>query len=645
MSLPVPTLRIDTSGTAFGSAPTFTDYTSSLVTTGDGGPISITTRRQDELAEVPPATCTFYLENIDGRWTPGHASAPAGWDVGARVNVRETVTAVAYDRFDGYVDSISPTWPGGVQSWNVVQVTCTDVTARLGRAKTLKSMLAQEILLDSPNYLYLLDEEEGSISTADSSPNRLPPGTIESRNGTSQVTFGDPCGLFGQDRAVSFDSVNAGAAMTAANALTRVRLGAGAYPPSSSAFSLELWFRSQLVPTSQQVLYMAANPDGEELYLGSYCKVYVDGNGLGFAVGSPGAGAAVSVSTNAVESLKTLLDGNWHQFFGSLSSDLKTLKIYFDGTLVQTITGGTSIVFSSLLPASLGGAISNGKTGQGLRGSLACVAQFSTELSAARVLAHYQAGLSGLEERSDLRFARIAGYGGITTSGLPTGQATMGPQSIGGKTAIEALRDVARTESSPCYATGAGALTFQARNNRYQKAVGLTLAAADLTPDIALRRDGQGQFNELTVTRAGGASQSYADTAKQNSDGRLDGGSFEVCPSTDADAYQNAAWQVNNHKTPSTRLSSLKVDLITMPDATVTSCLTADISTRVNVTGMLTQAPSSTFDGFIEGWTEQIGAKEWSIEFFTSPVLLEDNVWILEDATYGIIDSTNVIAL
>jgi hypothetical protein len=83
---------------------------------------------------------------------------------------------------------------------------------------------------------------------------------------------------------------------------------------------------------------------------------------------------------------------------------------------------------------------------------------------------------------------------------------------------------------------------------------------------------------------------------------------------------------------------------MTRPDATVQSCLSADISTRVNVTSLPSQAPSSTFDGFIEGWSEKIGVNDWSISFFTSPILLEDNVWIVEDATYGVIDSTNVIA-
>jgi hypothetical protein len=190
VSAPVPTLRIDATGTAFGTAPTYTDRTSYLMT-GDQYPVDITFGRQDEQGEPQPSTCSFFLSNADGYWTPGAGVGPSGWDIGCPVNVRLTANAVTYDRFTGFVDSIEPTWPGGVQSWSVVKVTATDVGARLGIAKPLRSLLQYEMLADSPSYFYPLDEGPGATSAADISTNSRGAATRrDAPDGGRVLTFG-----------------------------------------------------------------------------------------------------------------------------------------------------------------------------------------------------------------------------------------------------------------------------------------------------------------------------------------------------------------------------------------------------------------------------------------------------------------------
>lgn len=54
MTAPTIVLRMDLTGTAFGTAPTWTDYSTHLTTAGDGEPISITRGGQDE-SEMQPA--------------------------------------------------------------------------------------------------------------------------------------------------------------------------------------------------------------------------------------------------------------------------------------------------------------------------------------------------------------------------------------------------------------------------------------------------------------------------------------------------------------------------------------------------------------------------------------------------------------
>lgn len=46
-----------------------------------------------------------------------------------------------------------------------------------------------------------------------------------------------------------------------------------------------------------------------------------------------------------------------------------------------------------------------------------------------------------------------------------------------------------------------------------------------------------------------------------------------------------------------------------------------DVNDQITITGLPTQAPTSTRELFVEGWSEQIGVDGWTVEYFTSPRL------------------------
>lgn len=619
MTLPVPTLRIDATGTAFGAAPTWTDRTTSLRTAGDGEPVAITWGRQDYESEPQPRTCSFLLDNQTGAFTPGHAAAAAGWDVGARVNVRLTVGASTYDRFDGYVDSIEPTWPGGVQSWSVVKVSCTDVTARLAIGQPLRTMLIEEMLTDGAAALYPLDEAAGSVS-AGSLVSGDPVGTFhDSKYGAGTATFGAETSLVEGATGLAFVSPDASttAAIVYTARMTVLRI------PNPIAYtapwSVEFWTTTPTAPISpggQEVLSnMAPEATGSA---GSAFKFEWDINGKPWWYMRNVTVGASAVGTNAVT-----YDGKWHHIVGTLEADKRTIKLYVDGVLAASSTAAGDM--SPLTPGSfveLGGTTQAMGGREPYTGSVTVLGFYTTALTAAQALAHYQSGVGALLERSDQRYTRLARYAGITASGLPTGQAMMAQQNLLGKNVTESLADVARTEGTISYTTGAGAPTFQARNTRYSPTSTLSLTADDISPDTTLRRDRQGFANEITITRDGGATQRVVDTTSQAAKGRFDGGSFTVMPSTDYDALQNASWQVAIRKTPKNRLPSVRVNLTEQSSTTtIGNVLAADISTQLTVTGLPSQAPSSTVSLFIEGATETISVREWSVEFFTSPSL------------------------
>ena len=638
MTAAVPVLRIDATGTPFGTAPTYTDRSGYLLS-GNEYPVTITFGRQDEQGDPPPAQASFYLKNDDGYWTPGAGVGPAGWDVGAPVNLRLTANAVTYDRFTGFVDAIEPTWPGGVQSWSVVKVTATDVGARFGIAKPLGALFDREVLVDAPTFFYPMQEDTNPANAGDVCGVAPPLVLTNSSLGASTCTFGVSGATFDRN-AVQFDSNAYGTATDGPLTVLRARPGRGGpgIVPMSGGFVFEIVTGALTAPAGSGYSMLAGQFSDDTGVLAKIELYDIASAGTGtvyFVVGD--APGSQSYSAGPI-----IADGQSHHIVGILSSDYKTTTLWVDGVSYgSTVVNATALNLSTLSNIVVGGQLlPNGNSKNGTRGSVAAFAMYGGTLASGRITDHAAAALgTGPVERSDQRFSRIAAYGGITTSGLPTGLAAMGGQKTNGVTAVDALTKVARTEGTVAYVTPAGALTFQGRQARYHAAVGIVLAASDIK-DFAPRRDRQGLANQVTVTREGGASQRVVDTTSQTAIGSFDGGSFEVAPSTDEDAYQSAAWQVGNRKTTRTRVPSLTVDMYAQTSTTiVAACLNATISTKVTVSALPVNAPASTMTLFVEGYTERFTADEWEMGFYTSPVGLEDSTLVLDDATFGALDT------
>lgn len=630
VSAPGIVLRMDLTGTAFNTPPTYADYSSHLATAGDGQPISITWGRQDEDGEVQPSTCTFVLDNTSGQWTPGNAAADADWDVGVPVNVRLVHNAVTYDRFSGFVDAIEPAF-GGV-SWSQVQVTCSDATARLGNANGLRSIVLHEMLADSPTYLYPLSEAVGATSAATITGTARTAVRIDGTTGAGQLDFGTDMGMF--DGGTGVTTGVPGGPYSA--------LDLPALIPSSGAVTLECWAVMPSAGVNAYILRETTGASGSTSATPySVWELTVATDGL-LRFNYSDWDQVITAASSA-----SVCDGLLHHVVATLDSGRSTMTLYVDGVAVGTASP-PALTAGATAMSTLGGY--RGFSGQALSGSvfpgtISHFAMYPSALSAARVLAHYQAGVgTGPVERSDQRFSRIAGYGGITTSGLPTGRSTMGGQRTAGLPALESLRLVGRSEGAPAFVSKTGAVTMQARDVRYQAAVAASFTSADVNPDLTVRRDRQGLVNEVTVTNQGGAAQVVKDATSQTRHGRFGAGSFDVALSTSDEALNLGQWEVATGKDPLTRLPALTIDLLSAKDnATVAAALSLGISSKFEVTSMPGQAPTPTFTGFVEGGAEQIGVEDWSIGFFTSPVTLEDSVLVLDSATKGVLD-TNVLA-
>ena len=616
-TLPEVILLGDLTGTPFGGPHTLTDYSDYLELGGNGQPISTTLYRQDEQSDVQPAQFSFVLDNRDGRFTTG----PEAITTQDYFRVQIAYGSTTFDLVTGYVDAVEQMWPGGVYTHAQVRVSCTDISGRLGEGQPLRSMVEQEMLADNPTYLYPLTEEAGSTSAGDVAGGNVAARRVNSKYGATKADFGtEMSGLVDSLTGVYFGgswgpivsvTTNPGSALAIA-----YDNPSGRFLPSSGGFSLEAWV---ITPGSAP----GASYDlGTILYQGDstasrYLQVYIDpADGKPYVNATDGTNTLLHAATS-----KSICDGKLHHLLVTVDAVNQFGTLYVDGVAAASLFAAGGVNLSGLRYNLIGAAARSAYMNGQFPGTVALVALYPGELTAARALAHYQAGLSSFTESSDARFARLLSYAGLTSTALPAGVATMGGQQLSGKTLVEALKQVGDTEGGAVYVTPGGELTFERRNARYWSTAAFSLTADDINGDVIPRKDRLGLVNDQTATRDGGAAQRYTDAASIDAYGRHDGGSLAVAPSTDYEARQIAAWRVVTGKDPKLRLSTVTIDLLAQPSSSIVEALlAAQISTAFTLTGMPSQNPGGTsMSLFVEGMTWTIGKDVFTVALFTSP--------------------------
>lgn len=604
MPIPTVTLRGDLTSN-FGVAPTWTDYTAWLELGRDGQPIDITWGRRDKDSQVQVTTFSFILDNTDGRFTVGASIV----ETKARFNVRVTVGGNTYDRATGYVESVETTWPGKAANYAQVRVNCVDVSQRLADAQPLRSLYEYAVLADNPGAFYPCTESSG-LSVGNIATTIRPSGQIvTTKFGAEAYQLGDEPLIY--DEATSFGaswSQNPGDKKGAAIRIPYNALG--------STFTAEMVFACRQVNQAvSQCLFALTDPEGQSNRLGVFVVP-----GFAYATFSSDQGSTPTASGN----------GNWqdgapHHLVVTMSGPTPTLSIWIDGVMIGSAAapGGHTVTrFASSYPLFGMPTLNPVFESYALNGRIGMLALYpGVVLNSSQIANHFAAYTGQQGERSDQRFSRIAALGGITTSGLPVGQALMGPQIVSGRPAVDVLREVARTENGPLLVTGAGDLTFQSRLARYNPVAAFSVAASEIDPNIVVRKDRDGLVNDQTYQRFRGGQQRHFDQTSITAYGRREGPGGTVAPSTDEDARQHAAWDVATGKDPRIRLSTVSLDLLSQPTTSlVQSILAATVSTPFTVTGLPAQTPGGTSIGlFVEGAHEQIGPTNWSVELFTSP--------------------------
>jgi len=285
-----------------------------------------------------------------------------------------------------------------------------------------------------------------------------------------------------------------------------------------------------------------------------------------------------------------------------------TSTLYLDGVAVaSTATGSGTMQGYTSVGATTGG-------GAPFTGTISHVAVWPSGLTAANVTAIYTAG--GASEYGTVCLARLAGYAGVPVGSLDTSLTNVPAQATNGKSAFEAMLEVADAEFGLVFVDGSGSLTFHNRNRVAVKTVpDLILDRQWVTPDVQPVLDDQRIINYVEVTAEGtGSLQLVRDTPSETTHGRYpDSRSYLV--RTDSEALSRANWIIGNFAEPTPRYGTLTINLYGMTASMANAVLGAlDLNCWLRVTSLASQNPGgATADVVVQGWREEATAESWTI--------------------------------
>lgn len=570
--------------------PIWTDVTKRVVS------FKVKRGKQAELDESEAADNSMRLRNNDGRFDPDNTAGPYYPNVVPfrAYRIQLLYGATSYTIATGYVEAWDQTWDkAGTRGW--VDCTLTDAFGLLSQM-VLISCLASEMILDAPTAYWPLAEPSSVNQGQNIAATAAGPLAFYQAGSGGSVAFGATTltGLVGAGASTGETSAVAGntTGVLLTNGGSSIGQGPGLIGQfnsiaASAACSVELWVTGY---TQTQFTVLLSTQS---------LSLVVDTAGYAQAAAKPADGSAQQFTSGTVR----VNDGNLHHIAATFTGG--TLSLYVDGALAATVTGMTGIASAS--------SVQLGWPGNTMpTGTFAHVAYYATALSAARVAAHYNAGVNAFPESTSARFTRLLSYGpwaGLAT--IPAGNSNMaGVTDCSGKSCLAALQDVVKAEQGNMYVSAAGAVVFENRNNRagqfapiYRFTDVPTNAATDLTygesPTVV--RDPATIYNALVVQRPGGGEYRFFDTASilQNFPRAHPDNPLELPLDTDQNLQYAAQFIVGRYSKSYARLEGVTVQPSSNP-ALYPLVGALEIGQRVSFTRTPREAAPISNDYFVE---------------------------------------------
>jgi hypothetical protein len=336
-----------------------------------------------------------------------------------------------------------------------------------------------------------------------------------------------------------------------------------------------------------------------------------------------------------------------------------TATLWVDGVQVGTVT--TAATFAGTITTNLvelGGYIDiNGQTANGpVDGVYSHLALWNRVLTAAEIANLTAAGAGYVGELSGTRIARYLGYGWSGPTSIAAGASTMGAATLTAGTAeLAACQDVTTTEAGNFWATRDGVTTFTGRNARFltttsQWTFGENTAGGEYpyAEGISFGYDPQFLFNSVAVTNATGLNVTVVSPASVRR--YYQGSTSQQVNTTNAQAIDRATWIIAANKDPHQRVESIQLDPAAYPTLWPL-VLGIEVDQRATVKRRPKAANGGagltmSQDYFVESVSHDsvdLEAGVWTVTLLLSPAP-PVQPGILDDATYGLLDTTMILA-
>jgi hypothetical protein len=569
--------------------------------------------RGDERSTADANSVSLTLDNSDGRFTARRAASPYYPNVKIGVPVRVTATPVdgtVSTRFVGYVDEWPLAWDG-TDEYAMAAISATSRLSRLGTTTALRSVLEQEIALDSPLAYYTLGEPEAATVASDSSGNSQP-----------SLTQSDPW-LAGTGTPVAF--TGASATFAGGSFLATPIHGAPA------AYTIGAVVQRTGIPAAHELIIAGLRRDASSTE--RRIAVYVKG-ASGVAYVTTGAGGSITSSVY-------IADGNPHHV--AVTFDGSTFRLYVDGALAGTDAYAAGV--ETLLALQVGG--SDTFLVVTLTGTVAGAGAYPSALAAARIASHAGALLDGFAgESTDVRLVRYASYVGVGSGDIVAEPGVaMDAVDTTGTSAVDMMRVCETTEQGVLYDTRDGRLGFTNRSHRYTAATVFTFDfnRQEVESGYQPMLDRSTLLNEVAAANVGGTITGLARDDTSIEDYGVSSTSVEIATTDTADVARLAKWWVARYAEPKPRVTALAINLLGFGAADQDAILALTNGDLIEVTNHPSQAAQTTAAYFVEGVTEDIGAESYMLTFNLSPAEPYTSVLILNDPVRGLPNGSNVL--
>jgi len=598
--------------------------------------ISIQYGRSSQSDDGQPGTCSFWLENSDGRFTPDNPTSPYYGYIVPGTPVRVGVTVGVY-RFTGRIVSWNPTYTGVSVGDAIVNVTAKDALGSL-QDYNWDECLAGIGLRDGYTpvvYARMTDPRPyNGVRNATSYPNKYGVNAFTDFTWTriedGSLVGSSAISTWGNNRlgATAGDSNNSG---VIDSYVTFAKSGATALTSKAAVATtirtVSFWFRcTSAVQSGENPVLMQMSPR----LVGASTSF----DQVNISVGLTGTVTAYTADAFVVSSAG-YDDGDWHHVvwtMPSLSAGT-TPRLYIDGVDAASVSYATTVALPTMQRISIGaahladtlysGSAVNSTT---FRGSLGPFAAYATSFTLTDVLNQYRSGpFSSATALSRLTTLYTTSVGGTITNASSSTGKTTSYQAINQATVLDTILRIIRGDNGTIQARFDGGTIDALRVTLNPKAIPTTVSysfsvESDLDGSPVFENSSQGLYSEVTATSPTIPDQTAVSPTVTIPNSQT----VETALANKTDLLARASLELVRSGQTALRISQVTVDVVTSEDtATMTSLLN-----DVGLLGRLiriTNIPSTVFgktyiDGYILGVNENITATSYTIQLDLAPV-------------------------